>query len=698
MGAIFPVGGIPSTPAMLAAQTFANDAIRLSWNENADNEDAFQVERSTNGLNWGLAGTAPWNATTFVDSGLNSGARYLYRVAAANASGKSRYSNVASASAGSPLLTQTFVSGALSNHTTWSPSMGTIIVVSNVTIPSNISLTILEGTAVKITNGVSIRATAGGVINILGSASNKVVISRANTNTAWGELSANGTNASIYVRHADISGGQTTIYTNATGLLEDSYFHHYRISGGTLTQPILLSQFARLATVRRCHVSDYYETLFRNGVIVIEDCLFENISGDGLDFDAAQPGTVLRRSTFRNGTLGNVDAVDVGNGEMGGCRDVIIQDCLMYNFPFDKGVSVGDSGQSTGTIVSNCLMYGCLSGVQAKDNCTVTVYNCTIVDNAWGFTNYNKVNQSSSTGGGHTIAFNNILWSNRITVSMWNSGTLAAAYCDLGNTNWPGIGNINADPLFLNSSARDYRLSANSPCIGTGSNGLTMGVSFPVGGLPREPTSLMVATNSVREALLTWIDASDNESGFVIEASINASNWAVIAFAPRDAFTIVASSAAGIYFRVRATNFIGASFASNVAAVTGGPGDADGDRMLDTWEDTFGFDRRDPVDALQDADRDGSANLSEYLAGTDPRSASSRLAFDSVVPSGVDRVALNFTAIANKTYTIQFRDSLSTGAWQELVGVPATAATRLYTFADTLPPGTQTRFYRLLTP
>src|SRR5688572_4549597 len=247
--------------------------------------------------------------------------------------------------------------------------MGTIVVLSNIIVPSNISLTILEGTTVKITNGVSIRATAGGVLNILGSESNKVVISRANTNTTWGELSANGTNASIHIRHADISGGQTTIYTNATGLLEDSYFHHYRISGTTLTQPILLSQFARMAVIRRCHISDYYETLFRNGIIVVEDSLFENISGDGLDFDAAQPGTVLRRCTFRNGTLGNVDAVDVGNAELGGSRDVIIQDCLMYNFPFDKGVSVGDAGQSTGTVVRNCLIYGSLSGIQAKDAC-----------------------------------------------------------------------------------------------------------------------------------------------------------------------------------------------------------------------------------------------------------------------------------------------------------------------------------------
>ena len=112
--------------------------------------------------------------------------------------------------------------------------------------------------------------------------------------------------------------------------------------------------------------------------MIIEDCLFENIYGDGLDFDAAQPGTVLRRSTFRHGNLGNVDAVDVGPADLPGSFNVLIADCLMYDFPFDKGVSVGDNGQSFGTVVSNCLIYACQSGIMAKDSCDVTVINCTV--------------------------------------------------------------------------------------------------------------------------------------------------------------------------------------------------------------------------------------------------------------------------------------------------------------------------------
>jgi parallel beta-helix repeat protein len=696
MGAVFPVGGIPATPSMLAAHPSAPGSVRLSWQEDSDNEEAFVVERSLDGGTWASAGTVVANSLGFTDNGL-SASLYFYRVATTNSLGKSRYSNIASARPASDSVSETFVGGQLTESTTWNPAMGIIYVRSNIIVPANMVLTMAEGTIVRVTNGASIRAVAGGAINVLGSESNKVVISRWDTNAVWGELSANGTNASLYVRHADISGGQTTVYNAAAGLIEDSYFHDYRITGTTLTQPIVLSQFARLMTMRRSHVQTYYETLFRNGVIIIEDCLFEDISGDGLDFDAAQTGTVLRRSTFRNGTLGNVDAVDVGPAELGGSRDVIIEDCLMYNFPFDKGVSVGDApSQATGTIVRNCLIYGCLSGVMAKDSCVVTVYNCTIVDNSWGFTNYSKVNPAATNGGGHTIAWNNILWDNDIAVSLWNASTLAAWYNDLGNTNWPGEGNINADPLFLDPAARDYRLSSASPCIGAGSNGVAMGVTFPVGGVPTAPVNLVIITNHGAQVLLAWNDTNGNESGFIIEASTNLSDWVVVGSAPRDSLETLAPALFGLHFRAKATNFIGVSFASNVASATAG--DTDGDGMPDSWENTYGFDAGNPSDGTQDADSDGQSNLSEFLSGTDPRNAASRFGISSILPVGSDGVRLSFTAQAGKTYAIQFRESITTGDWQELIDVPAEGNARLYTFTDTLPPGTRTRFYRLIIP
>ena len=261
-----------------------------------------------------------------------------------------------------------------------------------------------------------------GVINIAGTAENKVTLMPLNGTNIWGQLSAQFPGASLTIRHADISYAQTTVYSNAVGLLEDSFFHDYRRAGGSLfTAPIILTHFAAPTTVRRCHVREYHETLWRNGIQLIEGCLFENIHGDAVDFDSAQTGTVIRNCTFRHGQFGNVDAVDVGPGDIAGSFDVRIENCMMFDFPFDKGVSVGDRGSSFGTIVSNCFIYGCLSGVMAKDLCEVSVRNSTIVNNNWGLTNYNKVNPSAATGGGITTnSYNNII-----------SGTSGADACEI---------------------------------------------------------------------------------------------------------------------------------------------------------------------------------------------------------------------------------------------------------------------------
>jgi hypothetical protein len=136
---------------------------------------------------------------------------------------------------------------------------------------------------------------------------------------------------------------------------------------------------------------------------------------------------------------------------------------------------------------------GCDSGVAVKDNCTAIIYNCTIVNNDFGFRNYNKANPASPTGGGHiTNSYNNILWNNGTNVSLLNASRLVADHSDIGPPNVipiPGdfvtSDNIEADPLFVNSTVpfgqRDYQLLAGSPCLGSGRNGAKMGATLPVG-------------------------------------------------------------------------------------------------------------------------------------------------------------------------------------------------------------------------
>jgi hypothetical protein len=97
--------GVPAAPSGLAVSvsTTVANALNVSWKDNAGNESAYKVERSTDGRTfYALAGGGA-NMTFYRNTGLTAGKRYYYRVYAANAAGRSAYSNVGSAVASSSL-------------------------------------------------------------------------------------------------------------------------------------------------------------------------------------------------------------------------------------------------------------------------------------------------------------------------------------------------------------------------------------------------------------------------------------------------------------------------------------------------------------------------------------------------------------------------------------------------------------------
>ncbi|HYV32608.1 MAG TPA: right-handed parallel beta-helix repeat-containing protein, partial [Candidatus Binatia bacterium] len=529
LGVHFPVGGIPPEPARLAARAAGTNGVQIWWQEDADNEAGFSIERSTDASTWQVVDAVGANVTNYTDSSALLAPLYFYRVRATNSSGSSRFSNIAGANRQPPV---TLACGTLSRNLVWSPSNGMVVICSNVIVPANISLTLQAGTLVKLTNDASIIARAGAAIHLEGTEENRVVVQRWNAPNNWGELRADGAGASLLIRYADISGGQTTVYNGADALFEDSYFHdfHQQRPATLFNQPIVLTHFAGQTIMRRCHLNDYYEMLWRHGVNQIEDSLFEHMVGDAVDFDAAKPGSLVRRCTFRHGDVSNVDGLDLGIGDVTTTSaGVIVADCLMYDFPFDKGISIGEG--STNIVVTNCLIYGCDSAVAVKDSSTAQVFDCTFAGNDFGFKNFNKANPASPTGGGRvTLSWNNIVWDNITNISLLNGSILTAEFSDFGGTNYPGPGNIDADPLFLNAAQRDYRLQGDSPCIGSGRNGATMGAHFPVGApmAPSHPAIEAFRLSGEEAVLRFWADSEKTYSVLCSEVLTGAA-WTKVA-------------------------------------------------------------------------------------------------------------------------------------------------------------------------
>jgi hypothetical protein len=151
-------------------------------------------------------------------------------------------------------------------------------------------------------------------------------------------------------------------------------------------------------------------------------------------------------------------------------------------------------------------------------------------------------------------------------------------------------------------------------------------------------------------------------------------------------------------------NFLGCDFSGNLIAsnavtvtstVAGGGLDSDQDGIPDVWERENGL---NPFldDAASDFDGDGLTNLQEYWAGTRPFDGGSNLKID--VSRSAEGVRLGFTAVAGRSYTLQFCDSLPGEPWNRLLDANAQMTNRTVEISDPLDAGIGTRFYRLAMP
>jgi hypothetical protein len=88
---------LPAAPSNLSATPTSGYRVSLAWTDNASNETAYVVERSTAGGPWVvLNGSLAADATGYVDTTVKPLTDYAYRVKATNAGGSSGYAGPAS--------------------------------------------------------------------------------------------------------------------------------------------------------------------------------------------------------------------------------------------------------------------------------------------------------------------------------------------------------------------------------------------------------------------------------------------------------------------------------------------------------------------------------------------------------------------------------------------------------------------------
>jgi hypothetical protein len=115
---------------------------------------------------------------------------------------------------------------------------------------------------------------------------------------------------------------------------------------------------------------------------------------------------------------------------------------------------------------SNCCGGVVLEGVNGK--VSATFRNTTITDNTAKY----LVGGVLVEHGVRLDLVNSIVWNNSLVEvgSFLGQNPVSVAFSDVGESLFPGPGNLSSDPKFLDPASRDYRLRGRSPAVDAGTN------------------------------------------------------------------------------------------------------------------------------------------------------------------------------------------------------------------------------------
>lgn len=231
--------------------------------------------------------------------------------------------------------------------------------------------------------------------------------------------------------------------------------------------------------------------------------------------------SLLDGFTITNGTGRPIAVGTIGGGIYCGkkCSPTIQNNIITRNSAGGGGGIFCTNEQGTGAttplIVSNIITYNTAGdtggGIRSQHGANPIIINCIIARNsavtgggALGceYSSHPKLtnctisaNTSSNGAGGIDVATasitvtNIVLWDNGNEIDLRKGSTGSVTYSDIKG-GWPGQGNINADPLFVDPGKGNYHIQSNSPCIDKGTNSAMNLPATDIDGEPRIGTRI----------------------------------------------------------------------------------------------------------------------------------------------------------------------------------------------------------------
>ncbi|WP_080056583.1 choice-of-anchor Q domain-containing protein [Spirosoma aerolatum] len=260
---------------------------------------------------------------------------------------------------------------------------------------------------------------------------------------------------------------------------------------------------------------------------VISSCYFNNNKADeggGISVEAHTTGlvsTTITNSKFEGNLATNAGALacltpitpETGYSEQLGSASVVISKCVFtgnqgrfggaitstVNLSINQSVFTNNLAYSHGgciessgnTAINNCVFVNNQSSeggsLAYSDRGQLSFINCTLYSNA---TKPNRDLNSLLEGGEFQIK-NSIITgepaSYTLISKLWYSTLdpiLSTSYSLIQN-GYPGIGNLNSDPLFIDPANGNFRLQPTSPAINAGSPDITDLLPTDIAGNPR---------------------------------------------------------------------------------------------------------------------------------------------------------------------------------------------------------------------
>ncbi|MFX1410252.1 MAG: choice-of-anchor Q domain-containing protein [Promethearchaeota archaeon] len=213
----------------------------------------------------------------------------------------------------------------------------------------------------------------------------------------------------------------------------------------------------------------YSGPIIKNCKITENTAEWLNGTGGGCYFSNSYAGIINCQITF-NSAIGT--STHSGNGWGGGiaCESSTLKiknTQINNNYGTWSSGGVG-AGWNSSLYIENCVISHNSSQVNSGLSfwdCSATITNSTITENSSVFSSGGLFFGRSSA-----IVVNTILWGDSPEeIVLGEGGSISINYSDIQG-GWPGAGNIDADPFFVDAANADYHLLLDSHCIDAGDN------------------------------------------------------------------------------------------------------------------------------------------------------------------------------------------------------------------------------------